>query len=72
MLGSYVNHNQFCLVNNMIKEYDGTKEEIKLLRLQQFIKDFDWFIKQCYIIVWTVEKMRKVKTQKLKRQIKEE
>ena len=56
----------------MIKEYDGTKEEIKLLRLQQFIKDLDWFKKQCYIIVWTVEKMRKVKTQKLERKIKEE
>ena len=35
---------------------------------QQFIKDFNFFIKQCYHIVWNAEKIGKIKTQKLQRQ----
>ena len=38
--------NEFVLVNNILKEYDDMKEEIK--RLQQFIKDFNLFIKPFY------------------------
>ena len=32
--------------------------------LKQFIRDFSLFIKECYRIVWSVEKIQKVKTQK--------
>ena len=32
--------------------------------LKQFIRDFSLFIKECYRIVWSVEKIEKVKTQK--------
>ena len=31
------------------------------------MKDFTLFIKQCYRIVWSAEKIQKVKTQKLYR-----
>ena len=36
--------------------------------MQKFIKDFSLFIKQRYHIVWSVEKMQKVKIQKLQGQ----
>ena len=58
----------------MQKEYENIKEQIKdkIERLKQFIKDFSPFIKQCSQIVWSVEKIQKVKNQKLKRQKTEE
>ena len=59
-------------VKDVLREYVDMKEEIKNWKLQQFIKDFNLFIKQCYLTIWSVEKIQKVKTQKLKRQIKEE
>ena len=42
-----------------------TKWKKKLItdRFNQFIEDFSLFIKQCYRIVWSVEKMEKVKIQ---------
>ena len=43
----------------MLKEYDDMKEEIKSLKTSMFIKDFSLFIKQCYRIVWNIEKIRK-------------
>ena len=46
------------------------KEEIKNLRLQQFIKDFNLYIKQCYHVVWSEENIQKVKTWRLQRQKK--
>ena len=45
----------FHLVN-VLKQCDDSKEEFKNLRIQQFIKDFNLPIKQCYHIVWSVEK----------------
>ena len=41
------------------------KKKSKIYRLKQFIKDFGLFVKQCYHIVWGVEKIKKVKIQKL-------
>ena len=41
------------------------KDEIKSLKTNQFIEDFRLFIKQCYHIVRSIEKIQKVKTQKL-------
>ena len=57
----------------MQKEYDDMKSTIyrpnnpsdlarvakALNRICQFIEDFSLFIKQCYHIVWSVEKYRK-------------
>ena len=40
----------------MLKKYDNIKTKLKIERLQQLIKDFNVFIKQCYNIVWSVEK----------------
>ena len=41
------------------------KEEIKNSKTYQFITDVSLFIKQCYcIIVWSVERIQKVKIQK--------
>ena len=49
------------------------KKKSKIERLNQFIKDFSLFIKLCYhIIVWGVEKIQKVKVQKLQGQKTEE
>ena len=64
---------EFVLVNNLLKEYNNMKEEIKNLACvakvsdctRQFIKNFSLFIKQCYLIVGSVEKILKVKTQEL-------
>ena len=45
----------------MLREYDDMKVAVENLRLQQFIKYFDLFIKQCYLIVWSAEKIQIVK-----------
>ena len=39
---------------------------------QKFIKGFRLFIKQCYYIVWSLEKIQKVKVQKLQQKETEE
>ena len=41
------------------------KKKSKIWRLKQFIEDLSLFTKQCYHIVWSVEKIQKVKIQKL-------
>ena len=38
----------FPLVNNVLREYDDMKEEIKNVKSPQFIKDFNVFIKKCF------------------------
>ena len=58
----------FFLINNVRKDYDNIKEEIKTLTLKQFIEYFSLFIKQCCCIVWNVEKIQKIKIQKFLRQ----
>ena len=62
LIDSNINHDEVVLINKMLKEYDVMKEEIKNLKL---IEDFSPSIKQLYRIVWTVENLYKVKTQKL-------
>ena len=61
LIDSNVSHDEFILIN-VLKEYD-VKEEITVLR--QFIKYFSLFIKHCYFIIWSAEKIQKVKTHKL-------
>ena len=34
LIGSYISHNAFVLVNNVIREYDDLREEIKNLKLK--------------------------------------
>ena len=46
----------------MLKEYDDMKEEIKN---SDEIWKYKPYIKQSYLIVWRVEKIQKVKIQKL-------
>ena len=32
LIDSVINHDEFVLINNVLKEYDGMKEEIKNLK----------------------------------------
>ena len=48
LIDSNISHDEFILINNLLKEYDDVKEEIQDLKLKQFIQDFSVFIKQCY------------------------
>ena len=48
LLDSTISHNEFVLINNLLKEYKEMKEEIKKIK---FIEDFSLFTKQCYNIV---------------------
>ena len=57
----YVSNYEFTSVNNDLRESDDL--DVKILTVQH--KDFNVFIKQCYLIIWSVEKIQKVKTQKL-------
>ena len=47
LLDSTISHNEFVLINNLLKEYKEMKEEIKKIK---FIEDFSLFTKQCYNI----------------------
>ena len=41
------------------------KSKLEDLAMPKFIDNFGLFVKQCCCIVWSVEKMQKVKIQKL-------
>ena len=41
-----ISHDKFVLINNLLKEYDDMKEEIKNLKTYQFIEDFSLFIEE--------------------------
>ena len=47
----------------MLKEYGNMKKEIRNLKL--LIESFSLFIKQCYCIVWSVEKNTESKNPKV-------
>ena len=59
---SNVSHDQFLLINNVSKEFDDIKEEIKNSNDKW---KFKIYIKQCHLIVWSVEKIHKVNIQNL-------
>ena len=44
-----ISHDEFVFINNVLKQYDDTKEE--LYKLIQFIQGFSLFIKKCYHVV---------------------
>ena len=67
LFDSNIFHDELVFVNKMAKEHGDINEEIKNLKVQQLKKDFKIFIKQCYLIVWRLEKRQKVKSQRLKR-----
>ena len=58
-----ISHDEFALINNLLKEYNDMKEEIKNYNDKQrtlwFINKFEVYIKQCYWIAWSVEKIEK-------------
>ena len=56
LIDSNISHVQLILINNVLNKFCDIKEEIKKFKL---------YIKQCYLIVWSVEKIRKVKILKL-------
>ena len=45
LINSHICHDEFVLLNNVLKEYDDMKEEIKNERLKQFMEDLNLFIK---------------------------
>ena len=89
LTGSVISHDEFVLINIVVKEYNEMKDKIKFLktwlsfelsprswrtkpcdrkvfdRTWKFIKDFSLFIRQSYRIAWSVQKIQKVKIQKL-------
>ena len=67
LLDSYIIHDEFVLVNDVSRECDDMKEEIKMYKSRHLIKYLNLLIKQCYCI----EKKQILKTKKLQRKIKE-
>ena len=55
-----ISHDEFVFINNVLKHYNDTKKQI--YKLIQFIQGFSLFIKQCYHVVWSVEKIEKPKS----------
>ena len=41
------------------------KKKSKIEKFQHFFKDLNLLIKQFYLVVWSIEKIQKIKTQKL-------
>ena len=60
LIDSIISHDELLLINNILKEYNKMKKEIK--NYKDLIK-FSLFIKQCYHI--TLSEIQKVKIQKL-------
>ena len=61
-IDSNICHDEFVLINNVLKEFYDMKEKIKSSNIKKKCK---LYIKQWYLIVWNVEKIQKVKIQKL-------
>ena len=62
LIDSNISHDEFVLINKVLKEFYDNKEKIKNFNNKW---NFKLYIKQCYQIVWSVEKIQKVKIQKL-------
>ena len=50
LINSAITLNEFILINNVLKEYNEMKEEIKNVKISSSL-EFSPFIKQCYHIV---------------------
>ena len=62
LINSNISYDEFMLINNVPKEFYDMKEEIKNANNKW---KFKLYIKQCYHIVYSVEKIQKVKIEKL-------
>ena len=52
LIDSNITHDEFVSTNNVLKEHDYLKEELKTIKdLKQSIKDFKLFLKQFYVII---------------------
>ena len=51
LIDSNISHDEFVLINNVLKEYEEERRNQKFKDLIKFIEDFSLFIKQCYHIV---------------------
>ena len=52
LIDSVISHDESVLINNVLKEYDEMKEEIKKFKdFISVIEDFSLFIKKCYRMV---------------------
>ena len=60
LIDSNTSHNEFVFRNNKLKEYERRSQKFK-----EFTEDLSLSTKQCYHIVWSVEKTQKVKIQNL-------
>ena len=58
---SYISHNEFISVNDVLREYDDMRKENKNLNTSAI----------SHLIVWSVQRKQKVKTQGSKRQKRE-
>ena len=45
LIDSNISHDEFVLVNNVLKENDNIKKEITDLKIKRFIEDFSLVIK---------------------------
>ena len=59
LIDSNISNDEFVLINNVLKEFNDIKGEIKNSN------DKKLYTKQCYLIAWSVEKIQKAKTEKL-------
>ena len=62
LIDSHVRHDETVSINNSLKEFYDIKEEIKNSNNE---KKFKLYIKQCCLIVWSVEKNTEIKTPKV-------
>ena len=66
LIDSNISHDEFVLINNVLKkiwQYERRNKKFKDLNSSSNILSL--FVKQCYCIVWNVEKIQKVKIEKL-------
>lgn len=49
LFDSYINHNEFGSVNNVLKEYDAMKEAIKSFNTFNSGNEYDWYSKKLLI-----------------------
>ena len=54
LIESYINDDEFFSMNNVLRNYIKVKREIENL------KDFNLFIKECHVIVWSIEEKESI------------
>ena len=63
LINSNISHDEFVLINEVLEEFYNIKEEIENFNDKE---KFKLYIKQCYLIVWSIEKIQKVKSKSCK------